>query len=338
MAGADTTYGSDKDGLVWGYVFKPGHAATSIGADEAAAHLAQRLYDEGDDFMWLHFSAANVAAERWLAQHLRSPDGFLDFVHQGATSTRVEQADASLLAVLHDVTFDSADEEAEAATVSVFVEARIMVSARRTPLRSVDRLRSAVRSGERFRSAAELLAHLLRDQADVLVDIVRQTAGRVDAIEDVMLTRSGAAWRGQLGRIRRMLVRLQRVLAPEPAALFRLLNRPPAWLGELDQQELRQAAEELAAAASDATALAERVRLLQEEAATHINEQNNRILFLLTLVTVLALPFNVVGALFGMNVGGIPFGSSSHGFWVIVVFVAAFTGLASIVALRGRDR
>ena len=31
-----------------------------------------------------------------------------------------------------------------------------------------------------------------------------------------------------------MLVRLQRLLAPEPAALFRLLNRPPSWIADAD--------------------------------------------------------------------------------------------------------
>ena len=74
------------------------------------------------------------------------------------------------------------------------------------------------------------------------------------------------------------------------------------------------------------------------ESFVWLHEQNNRILFLLALVTVLALPFNVVGALFGMNVGGIPLASAGHGFWTIVVVVAVFTGVASVVAKRGRDR
>jgi Mg2+ and Co2+ transporter CorA len=37
-----------------------------------------------------------------------------------------------------------------------------------------------------------------------------------------------------------------------------------------------------------------------------INEQNNRSLFVLTTVTVLALPINIIAGLLGMNVGGIP--------------------------------
>ena len=234
----------------------------------------------------------------------------------------------------HRFAFDAS----HASTVSLCVERRLMVSARSKPLRSIDRLRESVRQGETFRSTAELLAHLLRDQADVMVQIVRDATGRVNSVEDSLLANRVGSSRAKLGALRRVLVRLQRLLAPEPAALFRLLSRPPAWLGEQDQQDLRQAAEEFATAVADSAALGERVKILQEELAAVINERTNRTLFVLTVVTVLALPFNVIGGLFGMNVGGIPFAESTAGFWVVVGLVAAFTAVAGLWALGKRPQ
>ena len=55
--------------------------------------------------------------------------------------------------------------------------------------------------------------------------------------------------------------------------------------------------------------LQERIKLLQEEIAAHVGEQNSRSLFVLTIVTVLALPINITTGLMGMNVGGIPWGT-----------------------------
>lgn len=45
---------------------------------------------------------------------------------------------------------------------------------------------------------------------------------------------------------------------------------------------------------NDLTALGERIKLLQEEIAANLNEQSNRTLFTLTVVTVLALPINII--------------------------------------------
>ena len=85
-------------------------------------------------------------------------------------------------------------------------------------------------------------------------------------------------------------------------------------------------------------ALQERIKLLQEEIAAQINEQTNRSLFVLTTVSVLALPINIIAGFLGMNVGGIPLTDSPHGFWVIVLIVASFTAVAVYwVFGRGRD-
>jgi zinc transporter len=219
--------------------------------------------------------------------------------------------------------------------VSLCVERQLVVSARAKPLRSIDRLRASVRDGEALRSPAELLAHLMRDQADVMAGIVRQATGRLNSVEDGLLANRVGSSRAKLGALRRVLVRLQRLLAPEPASLFRLLSRPPAWLSEADLQDLRQATEEFSTAVADSAALVERVKVLQEELAALIGERTNRTLFILTVVTVLALPFNVIGGLFGMNVGGIPFADNSSGFAIVVALITLFT---VVVGLWGRSK
>jgi zinc transporter len=88
---------------------------------------------------------------------------------------------------------------------------------------------------------------------------------------------------------------------------------------------------------ADMAGLLERIKLLQEEVAERVNEQNNRSLFLLTVFTVLALPINIIAGLLGMNVGGIPLAQNEHGFWLIVGIVATFTLPALWLVLRRRN-
>jgi zinc transporter len=73
---------------------------------------------------------------------------------------------------------------------------------------------------------------------------------------------------------------------------------------------------------------------LQEELAAQLSEQSNRTLFTLTLVTVLALPINIVAGFFGMNVGGIPLASHPHGFWLLVAMVGGFIVIAVWLASK----
>jgi zinc transporter len=86
---------------------------------------------------------------------------------------------------------------------------------------------------------------------------------------------------------------------------------------------------------ADSVALVERIKLIQEELAALVNEQNNRTLFVLTLVTELALPFNVIASLFGMNVGGIPWAGSPYGFAIVVV-MTLMTAIFAYAMLKRR--
>ncbi|CDH77743.1 putative cation transporter [Pseudomonas aeruginosa MH27] len=327
---------ADLFGLIYGFRFRPGEAGREIDSATALACLRQAREEAPDEFLWLHLNLAHAACERWMKKHLELPEYFFESLREGSRSTRIEHVDSALLAVVNDVVFNFGLVSSDVATLWVCARGRLLVSARAQPLRSVDKLRSSVKHGEPFRSPLQLLIHLLRDQGDVLTQIVRETSVAVDRIEDQLLALRLSANRADLGAMRRVLVRLQRLLALEPGSLLRLLNRPPEWLQDADLRELREATEEFSLVISDLTALGERIKLLQEEIAAKLNEQNNRILFTLTMVTVLALPINIVAGFFGMNVGGIPFADDPEGFWIMLVLVASFTFLAGRWAFRKR--
>ena len=313
----DPTSGSDQDGPIWGYHFVPNQPAQSISSEEAVKFLTATSPPPADEFLWLHFSLSNVASEPWLRRYLTLPDAFYESLQSDIDATHLEQDADSLVARVHDVLFDFTF-DVPVATTTLCVKPRVLVSAHIRPWRSIDQLRAAVQGGQVFHSAIEILARLLRDQANVLVDIVRKAKKQVGPMEEQLLAKRVSVSRSELGTLRRMLVRLQRLLAPEPAAFFRLLSRPPDWISQDELQNLQQSAEKFSTAISDTAALVERVKQLQEELAALVSEQTNRTLFVLTMVTVLALPINLVAGLFGMNVGGIPLNQQPYGFFLVL--------------------
>lgn len=314
---------ADRFGLVCGFRFRQGEAACELDSSRLLQALAG--IDESQDFLWLHLNLAHAGCERWMRSHLPLPDDFYEALHEGSRSTRIEHVDDALLAVVNDVVFSFDMASSDVSSLWLCARERLLVSARLQPLHSVDQLRLAVRRGEVFESPMALLVHLFRDQAEVLTQIVRKTSHSVDVIEDQLLSSHPGHSRADLGSMRRVLVRLQRLLALEPGSLLRLLNRPPPWLRKNDGRALRQSTEEFAVVISDLNALGERIKLLQEEIAATLNEQSSRTLYTLTVVTVLALPINIVAGFFGMNVGGVPLSANPHGFWILVVVVATFT-------------
>ena len=332
----DPASDTDQYGLIWGYDFAPNQPPRSITSAEAVEFLTAPGPGVPDEFLWLHFSISHSDSEPWLRRYLNLPDTFYECLRSDIDSTHLVQDGDSLVAHIHDVLLDFTFDASAVTTTSLCIKPRVLVSARRRPFRSVDELRKAVQAGQVFRSPIELLSHLLRDQASVLFEIVRRSTKRMDPMEDRLLAKRISVSRSELGSLRRMLVRLQRVLAPEPAAFFRLLNRPPAWMTEEELQNLQQAAERFSTAISETSALVERVKQLQEELAALVDAQTSRTLFVLTLVTVLALPINLVAGLFGMNVGGIPLAQHPYGFFLVLSPLLVLTAFLAYWGLAKR--
>jgi zinc transporter len=327
----------EQDGPAWVYYFAPNQPARSISSDAAIQFLTAPGPGQPNEFIWLHFSLAHAASEPWLHRYLTLPDTFYESLRSDVDATHLEQDADSLVARIHDVLFDFTF-DAPVATTSLCVKSRVLVSAHARPWRSIDQLKAAAEAGQLFRSPIEILARLLRDQANVLVDIVRRSKKRLSPMEEQLLAKRISVSRSELASLRRMLVRLQRLLAPEPAAFFRLLNQPPDWISRDQLQNLQQAAEKFSTAITETAALVERVKQLQEELSALVTAQANRTLFVLTVVTVLALPINLVAGLFGMNVGGIPLNQHKYGFLFVVIPLLVLTALLAYIAYWGLSK
>jgi zinc transporter len=52
---------------------------------------------------------------------------------------------------------------------------------------------------------------------------------------------------------------------------------------------------------------------------------------------VIFLPATLTASIWGMNVGGIPFGGSPNGFWIVAALIAAVFVLVAIFLFRFRS-
>lgn len=316
-----------------GFLFSADGIGREIDAATAIAWL-QRDDPPAGEFVWLHFHDIPSALEGWSTKLAEVPSAFGDAIQRGYKSTRVMRSHQHLIAVLNDIDYDVArGRSLEVATLWVSVDDRCLLSMRSAQLRSVERVRRDVQTGHPFANPMALLIRLLREQAEVLLEIAHDTVIASNATEKALF--EGKLPRNsRLAVFRRDLMRLRRLLAPEPAALFRLASQAPDWLRDEDAQALRQCAEHFSLILRDTSALEQRIRLLQEEITEKVGEHTNRSVLILTSVTVIALPINVISGLLGMNVGGIPFKDSDFTFGVIVSIALFLTGIAAWLITR----
>ena len=78
----------------------------------------------------------------------------------------------------------------------------------------------------------------------------------------------------------------------------------------------------------------DRARLLQEEVSLKMADQTNRNLQVLAIVTTVFLPANLIAAIFGMNVGGLPLAANRSGFAWALLLLAGISGFVFWILKR----
>ena len=125
-----------------------------------------------------------------------------------------------------------------------------------------------------------------------------------------------------IGRVRKLAVRLHRQLATQRS----LIHRFEREMERSGQDSLQFATAKLAQRLDwldhEMVALRDRSHLLQEEVSLRMADQTNRNLQVLAIVTTVFLPANLIAAIFGMNVAGLPLTADPSGFvWALVLLV-----------------
>jgi zinc transporter len=336
---------ADQHGLLCGFRLKPGAAAEALeweSLDRTEVGLALAVRDgevAGDGAsrgsgLWLHFNLTDARARSLLAGSAL-PEQARETLLDGTPHIAVTPAGNGLAGVLGDLQYDLADEDAGIGLVQFYVDEHCLITARRHPLKALNRLRRDLQEGLRLDGPAHLLIHLMEHLADSFADVTTGVLEEVDRIEDRILDGWYGDGSSELGRSRRLMARLRRHMAAQRLAVRGTLARLPDWWRKIDRARLRQTSERIDAIAQDLELVQERARLLQDELQGHLGEATRRNLYFLSVLSAIFLPLTLITGVFGMNVPALPWLEDPQGFWWVMLTMGITFAIVLLV-LRWR--
>jgi len=283
--------------------------------------------------LWLHFNVLDNRARRYFEKLPDLDEEGRAMLLGNETRIQARVLDDGFIAILGDLHHDFNLDPEAFGTIRVYVTRRLIVTCRRQRVRSVDRVRRELESVRDDRSPLDVFTVLLDEIVEGFVALAADLGERVENLQDRILAGHASEQSGNLAQIRHVVARFRRHVLANRTMLQPLLRRIVATADDGQREQLRDVLERLEATAQDMDLIMERSRLLQEEITSRLGEATNRNLYLLSIVTAALLPITLITGVFGMNVGGLPFLETKHGFfWVMVLMTV--TLVATMLFLR----
>ncbi|MDO9415715.1 transporter [Pararhizobium sp.] len=322
----------DIPGLVWAYRFLPGQNQCI----RIAANAAQEELSGGEGWLWVHLSLSDARTPGLLDTLGSLPDLAKASLISHDTQASLSVADDVIYGTLVDFerTFDTMTKDI--GWLHFAVTAKIIVTTRLQPLRSIDRVRAAIEKNAKSSAPIDIFEMIVVEFQRTLITLVLELTEELNIIEDSVYGDIGQDDRRRLAPLRRTAVRLHRHLRTVLALLRRAASSeedevPP---GFIDMAE--RLGDRLEAADRDVFALQERARLLHEEIDSRLSAETNRHLYILSLMTAFLLPPTLVTGFFGMNTANLPFAHTDSGTAIAFAIIAASIGFAWWILKRAR--
>ncbi len=283
-----------------------------------------------DTLYWVHLDYSQPEAVSWL----EGVDGLDPIIKNNLvdddTRPRCFTDRGGLFLSLRGVNLNPGSDPEDMIAVRLWSDNKRIITSNRRKLQSLNEVRQSLGNKTGPRSAAGFVRLLVERLALGVETVIEQIEEDFDNLEDNMETSKETGQRSEISRMRRQAIRLRRFLAPQREALEHLLKDSPGWFGKTDKAYIVESTNKFKRYLEELDAIRDRAVVAQEELLSRLSETLNRRMYVLSLVATLFLPLGFLTGLLGINVGGIPWAESPHGFWTICLIIA---GIVSTVAL-----
>lgn len=312
---------------------QPGQTPTFVlrfqtGAPPAMEPFAGAVTDRCDG-AWVHLDRRLEASREWAEGNGDIEPLAINALFEEDTHPRYEQFERGELLILRAVNLLPGADPEDMVSLRIWIEPNRVVSVSGLALRAVDDARERSLAGDAPLDPGQLVA-LLAARIDIrALAVVKELDDMLGAFEDAILSGDGEPPHGDdLLMIRRRTIWMRRFLAPQTEALEQIVEEEPGWISDKAIVRLNETADAFRKMTEALDAIRDHATAVQDQLATLGAERTNRTLYNLTIAAAIFLPVNLIAALLGANVGGVPGADSPLG------FVALCAGTGIIVAVE----
>ena len=309
-------------GLIEGFVCDGKGHARALTPDELTADPLMAAPPGG--YLWMHF--AMEESHGWVAKNLHLPKNTLRALFADETRPRFTQYEDRLLMNLRGVNLNEGSSLEDMVSLRIHLTRDRLVTVRRQKSVAVEQVREDLRRGRAPKHPGVLLLRMISGLTDRIEPVVDELSDRVDAFEELSLSRDSEDLRGQLSAMRHDAIVFRRYVAPQRDAVARFSTHESDLLPATARNAAREESDRITRVVEELDIVRERAAVINEQLAARRADEMNRNMMIISVVSAVFLPLGFLTGLLGINVGGMPGADNPVSFWIVCALCALLGG------------
>ncbi|WP_392562574.1 zinc transporter ZntB [Orbus sturtevantii] len=283
---------------------------------------------------WLHLDFTNSQTIDWMRSTELLPELVKEELLKPNQIAKEIRFDSGILVVLKGVNITSNAFPDPIVTFRFYITDNLIISTRHQQIDAIALLKENLDKGIGPVDVADWLiqiSQLISDQVNSSFDNVHNNIIR---LEDNALNQRAFSYK-EIGRVRKQLIVLRRLLSPQRDIFVRISTERISWIDDNDRQHLHDISNQQNHYIGDIDSCLLRLGSLMEQISGFLAESINKRIYLMTLVTLIFMPITFLTSLLGVNLAGIPFSDAKWAFGAFALIIIAIC-IGSIIWLKSK--
>jgi len=244
---------------------------------------------------WLHFNRLADETRDWLETSSDLDETVISALLQSETRPRCAAYEDGVLLNLRGINHNPGAEPEDMISVRMWATGNLVISMRSYPVKAVHEIREEVASGELDDLSPGGLVVAIADKLiDKIEPVVEQLKEEADEFEEQLLTSNKNLPAIPLAEFRSTILILRRYILPQRDALVQLQREGRRMLMSDQGMHLREAADRITRISEELDSIRDRAAVLQDQLAGQRQEQLNRRLLTLSIISAFFLPLDLL--------------------------------------------
>lgn len=294
---------------------------------------------ENTRYIWRHMDYKNPEAKKFMVKRCQIPKDIAEAMCDDSTRPRYfRNKNDGIVLIMRGINYNANADPEDMVSLRVWVDHKRVITLSHNPLKAISNMLEMIPSAE-FHPTGPMqlfltLAQNLTDGInDAVIDLIEETADleeRVlnpDALSDFTL-------RDTISDMRRNIISIRRYTAPQKEIFMSLQNDKWEALSEEDRSDIREIYNDITKAVEDLDYCRDQMSVFHEELQSKVSISMTRIMYLISIVTVVFTPLTLLTGLLGINVRGIPFAENEYAFAAVCALLILITIIVVAVMKR----
>lgn len=290
-----------------------------------------------NSYIWLNLDYKNENTFNLLTQKYSLPHEVAEALCDDTTRPRYFRFGDGIVLILRGINYNQGSDPEDMVSLRIWVDKEKVITLSHRRLKIINIMRKKLENNAAPSSSVQFfltLAQIMVDEInDTIIDITENTS---DLEEKVIGTDnlSDFELRNEISELRRKIISIRRYTAPQKEIFLSLQNDKWENFTADDKNDIREIFNDITKSLEDLDYCRDHLAIFHEELQSKTTIRMTKIMYMISIVTVIFTPLAVLTGLLGVNVQGIPYADKDYAFSAVCLILLSISLILIILMKR----